>query len=65
MIKFLLISYLCLFGGVYLILKCIELIGDYLRERNLKVERIPCSLERDQVKRSDDDIEDDWWFANR
>lgn len=69
MIKFLLISYACLLGGVLLLMKCIELFREYIKERNLlkTLNRIESKV--DQLpgvdKRSDDDIEDRWWFANK
>jgi len=74
-------SYFMIFGGVYLLVTMIEIIEDYLRRKKLlntldrieeKVDllpngmnRVPCSLEREQGNRSVQEIEEDWWFANR
>lgn len=67
-------SYLAMFGGVYLLVTMIEIIEDYLRDRKLikhlnrieskvdqlpGVNRIPCSLERDEKK----ELEDRWYWS--
>ena len=63
-------SYFMIFGGVYLLVTMIEILEDYLRERKLihrlnrveeKIDRIPCSLEREMDK----ELEERWWIANR
>ena len=64
-------SYFMIFCGVYLLVTMIELIEDYLREKRLlqtlnrieeKVDLLPNGMDR---KRTEEEIEDDWWFANR
>ena len=59
------LSYLAIFGGVYLLVTMIELIEDYLRERKLihHLNRIESKV--DQLPGVDKDKEDEWWFANR
>jgi hypothetical protein len=53
-------SFLMMFGGVYLFVQMIEILEDYLHDRKLlkhlsrieeKVDRIPCSLERDMDRK--------------
>lgn len=64
-------SYVMIFGGVYLLVTMIELIEDYLRGKKLlktlnrieeKVDLLPNGMDS---KRTKEEIEDDWWFANR
>ena len=57
------LSYLAIFGGVYLLVTMIELIEDYLRERKLihYLNRIESKV--DQLPGVDKDKEDDWWTA--
>ena len=64
-------SYFMIFGGVYLLVTMIEILEDYLREKKLihrlnriedKVDQLPNGMDR---KRTKEEIEDDWWFANR
>ncbi len=59
------LSYLAIFGGVYLLVTMIELIEDYLRERKLihHLNRIESKV--DQLPGVDKDKEDDWWTAIR
>lgn len=62
-------SYLAMFGGVYLLVTMIDIIEDYLRDRKLlktlnriesKVDQLP-GVNKDM----DDDLEERWWFANK
>jgi len=64
-------SYFMIFCGVYLLVTMIEILEDYLREKKLihrlnriedKVDQLPNGMDR---KRTKEEIEDDWWFANR
>ena len=57
------LSYLAIFGGVYLLVTMIELIEDYLRERKLihHLNRIESKV--DQLPGVDKDKEDEWWTA--
>jgi uncharacterized protein YihD (DUF1040 family) len=59
------LSYLAIFGGVYLLVTMIELIEDYLRERKLihHLNRIESKV--DQLPGVDKDKEDEWWTAIR
>lgn len=59
------LSYLMIFGGVYLLVTMIELIEDYLRERKLihHLNRIESKV--DQLPGVDKDKEDEWWTAIR
>ena len=63
MVKFLLISYACLFGGVLLLMKCIELFREYIKERNLlnTLNRIESKV--DQLPGVDKDKEDEWYWS--
>ena len=63
MIKFLLISYACLLGGVLLLMKCIELFREYIKERNLlnTLNRIESKV--DQLPGVDKDKEDEWYWS--
>lgn len=64
-------SYFMIFGGVYLLVVMIDLIEDYLRGKKLlktlnriesKVDLLPNGMDR---KRTKEEIEEDWWFANK
>ena len=61
------LSYLAIFGGVYLLVTMIELIEDYLRERKLihHLNRIESKVDQLPGVDKDDDLEERWWFANR
>lgn len=71
LVLYIAISYFALFGGVYLLVKCMDLIEDYLDHRRViqtlkriegKVDQLPNGMNRVRTK---EEIEDEWWFANR
>ena len=62
-------SYFMIFCGVYLLVTMIELIEVYLREKRLlhtlkRIETKVNELLKGKM-RTEEEIEDDWWFANR
>lgn len=60
-------SFLMMFGGVYLMVQMMEIIEDYLRDRKVlkHLNRIEEKVDQLPGVKSKEDIEDDWWFANR
>lgn len=63
------LSYFMIFCGVYLFISMIELIEDYLREKRLlhtlkRIETKVDQLPKGKI-RTEEEIEEDWWFANR
>ena len=68
-VLYMIASFLCFIGGVYLFSQMIEIIEDYLYDRKLikhltrieeKVDQLP-GVNKDM----DDDLEERWWFANK
>ena len=64
---YMVISYLAFFGGVYLLSTMMDLIEDYLDHRRVirTLNRIEGKVDQLPGVKTKEEIEDEWWFANR